>query len=79
MEKHLVKRVRRFRVERKVIRVGSEITREILRESLNLSWDEAEDISFVSSAISIAQRLMFWCDSRCSDKALRFWQFASAV
>ena len=22
---------------------------------------------------------MFWCDYRCSGKALRFWQFASAV
>ena len=22
---------------------------------------------------------MFWCDTRCSDKALRFWQFASVV
>ena len=22
---------------------------------------------------------MFWCDNRCSDKALRFWQFASVV
>ena len=22
---------------------------------------------------------MFWCDNRCSDKALRFWQFAPVV
>ena len=22
---------------------------------------------------------MFWCDNRCSDEALRFWQFASIV
>ena len=22
---------------------------------------------------------MFWCDNRCSGKALRFWQFALAV
>ena len=22
---------------------------------------------------------MFWCDNRCSYKALRFWQFASVV
>ena len=22
---------------------------------------------------------MFWCDNRCSDKALRFWQCASVV
>ena len=44
-----------------------------------MSWDEAEEISFVPSAISILQRPMFWCDNRCSDKALRFWQFASVV
>ena len=50
-----------------------------MRESLNLSRDEAEEISFVSSAISIPQRPMFWCDNRCSAKALRFGQFASTV
>ena len=22
---------------------------------------------------------MFWCDSRCNDKAVSFWQFASVV
>ena len=50
-----------------------------MRESLNLSRDEAEEISFVPSAISIPQRPMFWCDNRCSDTAHRFWQFASSV
>ena len=24
-------------------------------------------------------KAMFWCDNRCSDKALSFWQFASVV
>ena len=65
--------------KRKAIRVESEETQEYVRESLNLSRDEAEEISFVPSAISILQRPMFWCDNRCSDKALRFWQFASVV
>ena len=36
-------------------------------------------LSFVPSAISIPRGPMFWCDNRCSDKALRFWQFASVV
>ena len=31
------------------------------------------------SAISIPQKPMFWCDNRCSEDALSFWQFASVV
>ena len=50
-----------------------------MRELLNLSPVEAEEKSFVPSAISIPQRPMFWCDNRSSDKALRLWQFASVV
>ena len=59
--------------------VDSEETQDYVRESLNLSRDKAEEISFMPSAISIPQRPVFWCDNRCSDKALRFWQFASVV
>ena len=55
--------------KRKVIRVGREETQDYVRDSLNLCREEAEDISFVPSAISILQRPMFWCDNRCSDKA----------
>ena len=44
---------------RKVIRVESEETQDQVRETLNLSRDEAEEISFVPSAISITQRPMF--------------------
>ena len=50
-----------------------------MRDSLNLSQEEAKEISSVSSALSIPRGPMFWCDTRCSDKALRFWQFASVV
>ena len=46
---------------------------------MNLSREEAEEISFVPSALSVPRGLVFWCDNRCSDKALRFWQFASVV
>ena len=50
-----------------------------MKESLDLSREEAGEISFVPSAISIPQRRMFGCDNRCSDKALSFWQTASVV
>ena len=65
--------------KRKVIRVESKETQDYVRESWNLSLEEAEEISFVPSAISIPQRPMFCGDNRCSDKAFSFWQLASAV
>ena len=65
--------------KRKVIRVESEETQDCVREALNLSINEAEEISFVPSAISIPQKPMFLCDNQFSDKTLRFWQFASVV
>ena len=75
-----VKRVRRYELpKRKVIRVEPEETQDYVRESLDLSREEAEEISFVPSTISIPRGLMLWCDNRCSDKAIRFLQFASAV
>ena len=55
-----------------MIRVGSEETQDYVRESLDLSREEAEGTSFVPSATSISQRPMFWCDIRCSEKALGF-------
>ena len=64
---------------KKVILVESEETQGYVRKSLNLSRDEAEEVSFVPSANSIPQGPMFWCDNLCSDKALSFWQFASVV
>ena len=54
----------------------SEETQDYVRESLDLSREEAEEISFVPSAISIPQRPVFWCDNRCSEKAISFCQFA---
>ena len=59
--------------KRKVIRVESEETQDSVRESLNLSREVAEEVSFVPSAISIPQRPMFWCDNRCSDNAGEQW------
>ena len=62
-----------------MIRVDSEETQDCVRELLNLSPEDAEELSFVPSAISMPRGPMFWCDNRCSDKAHRFWQFASVV
>ena len=65
--------------KRKVIRAESEETQDYVKESLNLIRDEAEETSFLPSAFCIPQRPKFWCDNRCSDNALKFWQFASVV
>ena len=54
--------------KRKVIRVESEETQDYVRESMNLGPEEAEEINFVPSAISILQRPMFSCHNRCSGK-----------
>ena len=61
------------------MRVESEETQDYVRQSLSLSQEEAEEISFVPSALSITRGPVFWCGNRCSNKALRFWQFASVV
>ena len=65
--------------KRKVVLVESEETQDYVRVSLDLSREEAEEISFVPSAISVPQKPMFWCDNRCTEKALSFWQFASVA
>ena len=80
MGRHLGTRVRRFKVrKRKVIGLESEETQDFVRESLNMSREEAEEISFVPSGLSIPRGPMSWCDNRCSDKAVRFGQLASVV
>ena len=55
-----------------------------LRESVPSQWlpqgmplanrDEAEEISSLPSVVSIPQKPTSWCDNRCSEKALSFWQ-----
>ena len=52
----------------KVIRVEPEETEDCVKESLGLSREEAEEISFVPCAISVRPRPMFRCDNRCSEK-----------
>ena len=64
--------------KRKVIRVESEETQDYVREAKDMSREEAEEIRFVPSAISVLQKPLFRCDNRCSEKpsvsgSLRRW------
>ena len=65
--------------KRKVIRVESEETQDCVCEANDMDQEEAEKKSFVSSAITVPQKLMFRCDNHCSEQILSFWQFASVV
>ena len=68
--------------KRRVIRVESEETQDHVSERLaheELSQEEAEEIGFVSSALSESQGATHWCDNRCSEKAPRYMQIASMV
>ena len=40
---------------------------------------KVEKLSFVPSAVSVPQKLLFRCDNQCSEKTLSFWEFASVV
>ena len=65
--------------KRKVIRVESEETTGIRERTKDLNPEEAEETSFVPSAISVPQKPLFRCDNRCSEMTLSFCQFASVV
>ena len=64
---------------RKVIRVESEETQDRVCETLAISQEEAEEMGFVQSALSEPRGPVCWCDNRCSEKAVRYWQIASMV
>ena len=57
----------------------SEETQHYVREANDMDQEEAEEISFVPSAISVPQKLLFRCDNQCSEKTLSFLQLASVV
>ena len=61
------------RPKRKVIRVEFEETHDYLREALNLSQEEVEEISFAPSAISVPPKPLFRCDNRRSEETINFW------
>ena len=65
--------------KRKVVRVESAKTQDHVRETLAIRQEEAEDVCFVPSAPSEPRGPTYWCDSRCSEKAIRYWQIASMV
>ena len=65
--------------KRKVIRVESEETQDYVCETLALDQEEAEEIAFVPSASANHEAPIYWCDNRCSEKAVRHWQIASVV
>ena len=52
----------------KTIRVESEETQDYVREANDMDQEEAEEISFVPSGISVPQKPLFPCDSQCSEK-----------
>ena len=80
MVRCLKKRVLKSRSpKRKVIRVESEETQDHVCETLALNQEEAEEMGFLLSALGEPRGPIHWCDSRCSEKAVRYWQSASVV
>ena len=54
--------------KRNIIRVVSEETQDYVREAKDTDQEEAEELSFVPSAISVPRKPMFRCDNQCSEK-----------
>ena len=46
---------------------------------LTISPEEAEELAFVASALSEPRVSIYFCDDHCSEKSVRYWQFASVV
>ena len=65
--------------KRKTVRVESEETQVYAREAKDTDQEEAEELSFSPSAISVPRKPKFRCDNQCSEKTLSFWQLASVV
>ena len=63
--------------KRDVIRVESEETQDYVCGMLAISREEAEELAFVPSTLSEPRVSIYFCDNRCSEKAVRYWQFAS--
>ena len=65
--------------KRKVIRLEFQETQDYVREAKSTDQEEVEELSFVPSAISVPQRMIFRCDNQCNGKTRSFWQLASVV
>ena len=46
---------------------------------LTISPEEAEELAFVPGALSEPRGAIYFCNNHCSEKAVRYWQFASMV
>ena len=57
----------------------SEDTQHCVGEANDMDQEEAEETSFVPSAISVSQKPLFRCGNQCSTKTLSFWQLASVL
>ena len=64
---------------RQVIRVESEATQDYVRETLAISQEEAQEMGFVPSVLGEPRGVIYWCDNRCSEEAVQYWQIASMV
>ena len=62
-----------------MIWVESEETQDYVRGMLAISPEEAEELAFVPSPRSEPRGATQFCDNLCSEKAVRYWQFASVV
>ena len=71
------KSAERQSLKRKVIRLESEETQDYVCGMLAIGREEAEELAFVPSALSEPRGPIYRCDNRCSEKAVRDWQFAS--
>ena len=60
-------------------RVESEETQDHEKSKGHGSGEEAEEMSFAPSAISVPRWPLFRCDTQCSEETLSFWQFPSVV
>ena len=65
--------------KRNIIWVESEETQDYVGEAKGTDQEEAEELSFVLSVISVPRKPMFRCDNQCSENTLSFWQLASVV
>ena len=61
-----------------MIRVESEETQDHVCDLLTISLEGAE-LAFVPSALSEPRGAIHFCDNHGSEKAVRYWQFASVV
>ena len=62
-----------------MIRVESEETQDYVCGMLAIGREEAEELAFVPSALSEPRGASYRCNNCCSEKAVRYWQFASMV